>query len=178
MSWPFIDPSGKPPGHQRWKLPELYFDVSLDPTDGQIGVRAFLPGTRYTRLLNEEEKNLPASTHCKVTKMIIYAKDMEKWPVVAERAEGLRCIDVFEAIYKTYSVPLTEEEKNAYTPEFLRSCMPLFEQRCKEGPGLTAFNIARGLCRVDTLQMDRVFKGLSRGERAQAWTLTLGSRPH
>jgi hypothetical protein len=149
----------------------------MDPTADRIGVRAFIDHTNYTRPLTEEEKNLPVSTHCVVTKMIIYADNMHRWPVIAERAEGLRCMDVFEAIYKTYAVPLTPQEKNEFTPEFLRSCMPAFLQRCKDGPGLTNVNEARGLCRVDTLQAQRIFRGLSKKGREIAWTLTLDTRP-
>ena len=116
---------------------------------------------------------MPASSHCVVTKMKIYCEDLHKWPIIAERAEGLRCIDIFEAIYKTFAVPLTAEDMDDYTPEFLSSCIPAFEQRCKDGPGLTEVSEARGLCRVDILKTQKIFKSISKKGREPAWTLKL-----
>jgi len=116
---------------------------------------------------------MPASSHCVVTKMKIYLEDFYKWPIIAERAEGLRCIDVFVAIYKTFAVPLTEEDMYDYRSEFIRTCVPAFKQRCKDGPGLTEVNEARGLCRVDLLRTQKIFKSISKKGREPAWTLKL-----
>lgn len=173
LSWPFIDPAGKSDKHQRQRYPKLFYDVGMNPWADRVGVRAYLPGCVYTRQLLDEELYLPVSSHCVLRRMTIMCEYMERWPVVAERAEGLRCIDVFDAIHRTFAVPLTAEEKSSYTREFLESCIPAFKQRCTDGPGITAHNEAKGLCRVDVLRTKKIFRGIEKKSKHSAWILTL-----
>lgn len=173
LSWPFIDPAGKSDNHQRQQFPRLFYDVGMHPWVEGVGIRKYISGSAYTEALTREQLDLPVSSHCILRRMTIMCEHMDRWPIVAERAEGLRCLDVFEAIYRTFSVPLTAEEKSSYTRQFLDSCMPAFKQRCLDGPGLTARNEAMGLCRIDVLRTKKIFRGIEKKSRNSAWILTL-----
>lgn len=114
--------------------------------------------------ITAEEGNIPASSHCTLKKMTITCKVLEGWPIVIERTEGIRCIDVFRAIYDTFSQPLTMEEVRRFCAErdsrgnikYIRA----FKVRCADSPGLTEFNEKKGLLRVDLLNGHRRFKGI------------------
>lgn len=122
-----------------------------------------MTGFGHTRPLTQEEKDTPASSHCVVTEMIIMCEEpvLARWNVVARRAEGLRCIDVFQAIYEAYNVPLTPSEI-AELSDYIPQCIPDFLQRCKDSPGLELSNQMRGMCRVDLLRTKKIFKGFTR----------------
>lgn len=183
LSWPFIDPTSKAPTHQRRKFPQLHFDVGMNPSDTSHGVRAYVWTSSVCvapsfRPLTSEEKNIPASSHCVLTRMVIHCRDngMDRWPIVAERPEGLRCIDVFEAIYRTFAVPLTTEELKQYSNDFIDSCIPAFEQRCRDiaGRGNGERDRERkAICRVDMLRTQKIFRGLTKKGREASWTLAL-----
>ncbi|KAF8994466.1 hypothetical protein BDQ17DRAFT_1094306 [Cyathus striatus] len=96
--------------------------------------------------------------------MTIICEGLEKWPVhaIASRG-GLRCIDVFKAIYKTFSEYLTRDEiaeAAARDPDYFRRCQRHFKQRCADAPGIDRVLERDGMCRVDLLKGRRVFKGL------------------
>lgn len=177
ISWPLIEPSKR--RRLRPPRPPLFFDIAFNPTehDPRYGIRA-LADFGFTRALTQEEKDTPASSHCVLQEMIIACDERElgRWNVVARRAEGLRCIDVFQAIYATYNVPLTPLEI-AELSDYVPSCIPAFIQRCKDTPGLELKHQERGMCRVDLLRTKRLFKGMTR--RNGVWILELEkpSRP-
>lgn len=151
-------------------MPALYFDVGFDPLNAEpLGIRAL--GDAYPRPLTRDERGTPASSHCMLTKMTITCPKLEHWPVVVERADGLRCIDVFKAIYDTYCVPLTRSELGVIGSIYIDSCMPAFRQRCKDSPGITLYNEKRGVCRVDLLRTKRIFKCLTKNKEPATWTL-------
>ncbi|KAL0070188.1 hypothetical protein AAF712_002678 [Marasmius tenuissimus] len=56
----------------------------------------------------------PVSSHCTLDKMRIVFTPNPDWYWMLSRAEGLRCIDVLEGIYKMLQVPLTEAEMVAH----------------------------------------------------------------
>ena len=103
----------------------LFFDIGVDPRDEKH------PGGTYTWPLTEEEANMPAFSPGVVTKLKIDIKDFHKWPIIVERAEGVRCIDVLEAVYKILAVPLTAEDTYDYRPEFLDPCIPASKRRAR-----------------------------------------------
>ncbi|RDB14915.1 hypothetical protein Hypma_016439 [Hypsizygus marmoreus] len=155
------------------RTPALFFDVAFNPVEvDPIGIRV-LDGPYSRRPLTEEERNVPVSNHCEVYKMIIVCEKLEAWPINIERADGIRCIDVFKAIYDTYAVPLTRGERAKFEDDTIQKCIPAFKQRCKDTPGLTLYNEERGLCRVDLLRTKRIFRCLERDANKAVWKLIL-----
>ncbi|KAJ7780197.1 hypothetical protein DFH07DRAFT_729903 [Mycena maculata] len=80
--------------------------------------------------------------------------------LLVERPEGLRCIDVFYAIYCKYQKkPRSHEMPTADKAKYQRA----FEQRCNDCPGLAEYNRTKiGFLRVDLLRGKRIFGGLKR----------------
>ncbi|KAJ6629316.1 hypothetical protein B0H10DRAFT_1360500 [Mycena sp. CBHHK59/15] len=91
--------------------------------------RGFVP-------LADASRNLPVSTHCSLTEMTIECPHIGQ--IVVKRSQGIRCIDVYRAIYHEYRERLRAHE----IPE----------------------NLARytGMRRVDLLRGKRIFDGLTR----------------
>ena len=58
-------------------------------------------------------------------------------------------------------IPLTPEELMQIGPDYIERCKPTFEQRCKDGPGLTGVVQSKGICRIDLLRSKKFFKGLT-----------------
>lgn len=152
LSWPLVPFADR----RHLKHPLVYYDVAFDPRD-----TANIRDNRKTHFLAlpQEDRELPVSTHCKVTEMVIHCPLVGS--LVVERPEGLRCIDVFYAIYckyqkkpRSYEMP-TAEDKAKY--------QLAFEQRCNDCPGLAEYNRTRiGFLRVDLLRGKRIFEGLKR----------------
>ncbi|GLB38725.1 hypothetical protein LshimejAT787_0505900 [Lyophyllum shimeji] len=162
ISWPLIEPCKRK--RLRPPRPPLFFDIAFNPTehDPRFGIRA-LTEVGYTRPLTREEMDTPASSHCVLQEMIIQCDEpeLQRWNAVARRAEGLRCIDVFQAIHDTYNVPLTPAEIDELR-DYLPFCRPAFLQRCRDAPGLELQHQLRGMCRVDLLRTKRLFRGMIR----------------
>ncbi|KAF8176685.1 hypothetical protein K438DRAFT_1533500, partial [Mycena galopus ATCC 62051] len=76
--------------------------------------------------------------------------------LAVERPEGLRCIDVFYAIYCKYKKKPRPNEMPVDRAKYEAA----FEQRCKDGPGLADLNRRAGFLRVDLLREKRIFDGL------------------
>jgi hypothetical protein len=166
LSWPLVEFARR--RHSR--TPLLHFDVGFDPRVDEWNIRANRGG--YSTPLSRNERDLSVSTHCILTRMVIRCRGLEKWPVVVEREQGLRCIDVFRAIYDTYHKPLTPAELVSLDSNYIERCRPAFEQRCEDSPGLALFNQRRGMRRVDLLRGRRIFKGLTRTSESGAnWVL-------
>lgn len=93
--------------------------------------------------------------------MVIINKYLEAWPVIVRREKGLRCIDIFCAIYDTYHEVLTPSELAHIGEAYLERCRPAFMVRCRDSPGLAEYNARRGLRRVDLLRGKRIFGRLT-----------------
>jgi hypothetical protein len=161
LSWPLVSYAER----RNLKYPLLYFDVAFDPRE-PINVKDnramhFLP-------LPPEDRELPVSTHCKVTEIIIDCPHVGS--LIVERPEGLRCIDVFYAIYCKYQKKPRPHEMPADRAKY----QPAFEQRCKDSPGISDVNLKKtGFLRVDLLKGKRIFDGLKRSNGR--WVLVINS---
>jgi hypothetical protein len=172
LSWPLTDfasRAGK-------GMPNLYFDVGFDPRKDEWAVRIERGG--YWGPMKKEEGDIPVSPHTTVTEMRIdctpprgFPERFTLWPIYVRRSRGLRCIDIFRAIYDTYSVLLTEAEKAQIGPEYLLRCKRAFIQRCKDSPGLSLYNEECGMRRADVLRGRRIFKAVVQDSTNTRWKL-------
>jgi len=152
LSWPLVPFTDR----RHLKYPLLYYDVAFDPRENEN-----LKDNRATHFLAlpQEDRELPVSTHCKLTEIVIDCPHVGS--LVVERPEGLRCIDVFYAIYCKYQKKPRSHEMPADRAKYLRA----FEQRCKDCPGLGEYNRTKiGFLRVDLLKGNRIFDGLKRSK--------------
>jgi len=150
LSWPLVPFADR----RHLKHPLVYYDVAFDPRDA-VNVK----DNRRTHFLAlpQEDRELPVSTHCKVTEIVIDCPLVGS--LVVERPEGLRCIDVFYAIYCKYQKKPRKHEM----PTDKAKYQPAFEQRCNDCPGLAEYNRTQtGFLRVDLLRGKRIFEGLKR----------------
>ncbi|KAJ7703083.1 hypothetical protein B0H17DRAFT_86108 [Mycena rosella] len=148
LSWPLL------PFTERRQHPLVYYDVAFNPRDP-----ANIKDNRRVHFLAlpEEDRELPVSTHCKLTEIVIHCPRVGS--LVVERAEGLRCIDIFYAIYCKYQ----KKPRSHEMPTDMSKYQPAFEQRCNDCPGLAEFNRTKiGFLRVDLLKGKRIFEGLKR----------------
>jgi len=98
---------------------------------------------------------------------------MDMWPITVERKEGIRCIDIYDAIYQTYSKPVTDKERILLGADILARSERAFRQRIKDSPGLPYYHEKLGVLRVDTLINQRIFGGLVQGDYEDDWKLIL-----
>lgn len=150
LSWPLVPFAER----RHLKYPLVYYDVAFDPRDAPN-----VKDNRRTHFLAlPQDRELPVSTHCKVTEMVIDCPFVGS--LVVERPEGLRCIDVFYAIYCKYQKkPRSHEMPTTNKAKY----QPAFEQRCNDCPGLAEYNRRQiGFLRVDLLRGKRIFEGLKR----------------
>ncbi|KAJ7783295.1 hypothetical protein B0H16DRAFT_488537 [Mycena metata] len=149
LSWPLVPFSDR----RHLKYPLLYYDVAFDPQN-----KGNIRDNRQTHFLAlpQEDQELPVSTHCKMTEMVIYCPHVGS--LVVERPEGLRCIDIFYAIYCKYQ----KKPRSHEMPENEEKYQAAFKQRCRDCPGLPEFNRRAGFLRVDLLRGKRIFDGLRR----------------
>ncbi|KAE9407305.1 hypothetical protein BT96DRAFT_797980, partial [Gymnopus androsaceus JB14] len=84
----------------------------------------------------------------------------KRWPIKVKRKEGVRCLDIFEAIYKTLQHRLTDEDIRAFGEARIQHCYNFYLQRCADSPGLSDYNKQRGMRRVDLLRGRRFFRGI------------------
>lgn len=162
LNWPLVDVDER----KRRNPALLYFDAAFDPRfDRNLAIW----GQGAFVRIKDDISYLPVSSHCTVTKMVIVCKKLSRWPVVVERNQGLRCMDVFIAIYETFSKPLTHREKEEMG-SFIRTCEPAFRRRCEDAPGLAVVNERKGMVRIDLLKGSRIFRGIK--QSGSEWTLT------
>ncbi|KAF9465304.1 hypothetical protein BDZ94DRAFT_1254212 [Collybia nuda] len=109
--------------------------------------------------------------------IVVGPAPLDQWPIRIRRAQGIRCIDVFEEIYRKLSEPLTEEDMDTIGRGYAERCVRAFKQRCKDSPGLTLYNEKRGMQRVDLLRGRRIFEGLTRDSKSATWELHIHNFP-
>lgn len=163
LSWPLVQFSGR----RRLSQPLLHFDVGFNPRDpsnlkdDRSGWMAPMP---------EADRKLPVSTHCTITEMTIQCPKIGK--ITVRRSKGLRCIDIFCAIYDAYHEKIRpgdfpKDQAARYIPHFYKRCddcaNPAEEQEV-------------GWRRVDLLRGKRIFDGLSRSSTDPDWKLNIDSR--
>ncbi|KAH7923333.1 hypothetical protein BV22DRAFT_589001 [Leucogyrophana mollusca] len=147
----------------------LHFDIAF-PIDSI----KFKDYPHPNRPLSSTDLDKPAANEM-MTKMVIQFEAVSDWEVCVKRKEGIRCRDVFEAIYSTFNIPLTPYEKRTLIPEGNRElCEEAFRLRCNLAPGLTAVEKKQGLKRVDVLMHCTLFKGLTQPKSGGDWVLNLG----
>ncbi|KAJ6499188.1 hypothetical protein C8R45DRAFT_1093436 [Mycena sanguinolenta] len=150
LSWPLVPYNDR----RHSKYPLLYYDVAFDPRDVE-NVKD--NRARHFLALPQQDRELPVSTHCKLTEIVIECPYVGS--LVVERRDGLRVIDVLYAIYSKYQKKPRSHEMPEDTTKYQRA----FEQRCKDCPGLAEYNRTRvGFLRVDLLRGKRIFEGLKR----------------
>ncbi|KAJ7188121.1 hypothetical protein C8R46DRAFT_1053725 [Mycena filopes] len=157
LSWPLVPFADR----RHLKYPLLYYDVAFDPQD-----KGNIKDNRQTHFLAlpKEDQELPVSTHCKLTEIVINCPHVGS--LVVERPEGLRCIDVFYAIYCKYQ----KKPRSHEMPTDEAKYQAAFQQRCQDCPGLPDFNRRVGFLRVDLLRGTRIFDGLRRSKHGR-WEL-------
>ena len=94
------------------------------------------------------------------------------------RAQGIRCIDVFQAIVDTLRVHLSPAEQARLIPRDRARWDEHWHRRCRAAGGLTEVE-AKTPRRVDLLEGRRIFMGLRRpleedGKPDSYWLLELG----
>lgn len=92
--------------------------------------------------------------------IVITCDKLSLWPIHLKQTTNLRVIDIFRAIYDTYSQPLTQEELRYFGRETIERCEAAFKQRCDDGPELACLAERKGMLRIDLLRGRRIFKGL------------------
>ncbi|KAL0961508.1 hypothetical protein HGRIS_006449 [Hohenbuehelia grisea] len=165
LSWPLVEYNSKR------RCPLLYFDVAFDPII-LSNVRAKKPWEGAFLNLTQTERETAACTHDTITDMAIVYPKFPYWPIHVHRAEGIRCIDVFEGLYTMFHTRLTKDEKAHVPLEYLQACQPAWDQRCKDAPCLTDYERRQGMRRVDLLKGTRIFSGLTRTKEG-TWELHL-----
>lgn len=141
------------------KHPPLYFDAAFDPRIPKFAINVYRGG--HPTPLAHEEYSLHVSPHCFMPEMVIMNDFLKRWQIVVRNPRGVRCIDVFNAIYETYSELLTPRELAHIGEDYIQRCERSFRQRCADSPGLTEYNLKLGLRRIDLLRGRRTFKGLT-----------------
>ena len=158
------------PFHQRRSKGLLHFDIAL-PVDDIV----FQDRGCRTRL-SDAELDKPA-TNSTMTRMVItFEQGPFSWEVDVQNAHGIRCRDVFEAIYKTFNEQLTPEEQRLVRNR--RAVEEAFRLRCKLSPGLLEVERSHRWKRVDVLLHQTVFLGLTQPKSSGDWVLNLGTLPH
>jgi hypothetical protein len=150
--------------------PQLYFDVMHEPNL----IRIF---NKYMRPLMPDDKHkLAANTPLKEMIIRCAPLPLPVWDIRVRRSDRgpLRCVDVFEAIYKSLSTPLSDAEKSQWAQDYLDSCQPYFHARCKASAALTDWEELQGLRRVDMLKGRTRFMGIARASPGKNyWVLHL-----
>jgi hypothetical protein len=167
LSWPLTEPSRNP----RKQRISICFDVAFDPRKSKGVTIPLYPDVAHRTDMPHDMIRMPASTHCKLGDMRIYLEDFRCWPIKVKRKEGIRCLDVFEAVYKTLQHRLTDEDVRTFGEARIQRCYNFFLQRCADSPGLKDYNIQYGMRRVDLLRGRRFFRGLV--QSGEEWTLLL-----
>jgi hypothetical protein len=149
----------------------IYFDAGFNPRNvPRFAVKA-KRGMVYEPLTREEE-TMGVSTNARMLHMTIVNRKLEKWPIHIVTQRGIRVIDVFRAIYDTYSQPLTHGELKDFGAEYIDRCKRAFLQRCHDSPEFDHIEERRGMLRIDLMRGRRIFKGLI-PVSGQPWTYEL-----
>ncbi|CAK5281752.1 unnamed protein product [Mycena citricolor] len=149
LSWPLVAFSQR----EHLPYPKVYFDIAFDPQDPNN-----LKDNRHRHFadLSQQDREMPICVNYRITEIVVVCPLVGS--LVVRRPEGLRCIDVFFAIYSKYQKKAAAAQLPS-EPDWDR-CQQAFKLRCKEAPGLTEYNRKLGLLRVDLLCGRRIFDGL------------------
>lgn len=157
LSWPLVDFETR----RHARSPALFFDAGFDPRLPGFEIQVMRYGDMSRSVIAREEEKMLVSPHAFMTEMVLINENLAQWPVVVHNSRGVRCVDVFRAIYDTYSIVLTRAEIVNWGQDYIDRCQKAFEQRCKDGPQLPPVTKARGLCRIDLLRGEKIFKGIT-----------------
>ncbi|KAF9816362.1 hypothetical protein IEO21_04115 [Rhodonia placenta] len=140
---------------------KLYFDVAHPPH--LIRDHSHMPPV----VLHSADMGKLAS-EIPLTEMNIRCSQLPHWDIEVSpsRPGGVRCFDVFQAIYETFHWRLAR-------------CEAAFRARCKATPGLHDVELSHGMRRVDILEGRTIFMGLRRpipsdDKPDRYWVLELG----
>ncbi|KAG9316005.1 hypothetical protein JVU11DRAFT_3666 [Chiua virens] len=125
--------------------------------------------------LSDSELNKPAVNGTMTKMLITFEQKPFSWEVDVKNAHGIRCRDVFEAIYKAFNEQLTLEEQRLVRDR--EAVKEAFRLRCKLAPGLPEVERSLGWKRVDVLVHQTVFLGLTQPKYDGDWVLNLGALP-
>ncbi|KAF8831891.1 hypothetical protein HHX47_DHR1001293 [Lentinula edodes] len=158
LNWPLREPDRSP----RKQRISICFDVAFDPRASKGVTVPYDIDIAHRRDMSHTDIRLPASTHCILTEMRIFidSEEFRCWPIRVKRKEGIRCLDVYEAIYKTLQHRLTDDDVRTFGEARIQRCWNYCLQRCIDSPGLPEYNKQRGIRRVDLLRGRRFFRGL------------------
>ncbi|ESK81751.1 hypothetical protein Moror_16745 [Moniliophthora roreri MCA 2997] len=112
---------------------------------------------------------MPASSHCNLYKMHIIVSANPEWHTTLERKRGIRCIDVFRAVYDMLQKPLTRRELSMIPHRSIRFCEDAQGARIKNSPVPEEVERSRGILRIDSFVNYRFFKGLT--QKDDVWML-------
>lgn len=125
--------------------------------------------------ISEAELNKLAANGTMTKMLITFERKPFSWEVDVKNSRGIRCRDVFEAIYKAFNEQLTLEEQRLVRDR--RAVEDAFRLRCKLAPGLPAVERSLGWKRVDVLCHRTIFLGLTQPKSGSDWVLNLGTPP-
>ena len=148
----------------------LRFDMAF-PADEAV----FQASGRRTKL-SDAELDKPAANGTMTKMLITFEQRPFSWEVDVKNTRGIRCRDVFEAIYKAFDEQLTLEEQKLVRDR--RAVEAAFRLRCRLSPGLPEVERSLGWKRVDVLLHKTVFLGLTPLKSGSHWVLNLGTLPH
>ena len=111
-----------------------------------------------------------------LTRMVIQCRQLPHWEIVVNKASGILCRDVYQAIHDSMCTRLTERERNLYVTDRRRDrIQAAFEERCRDSVDLDEVARRRGMMRVDLLEGARIFMGLVRPpDSDEYWLLNMG----
>ena len=148
----------------------LRFDVAFPADEIVFQDRGF------RTKLSDAELNKPAANGTMTKMLIVFEQGPFSWEMDVKNANGIRCRDVFEAIYKAFNEQLTLEEQRLVRDR--RAVEDAFRLRCKLAPGLPEVERSLGWKRADVLLHRTVFRGLTQPKSGSDWVLNLGTLPH
>ncbi|KAF9240243.1 hypothetical protein BU15DRAFT_45954 [Melanogaster broomeanus] len=126
--------------------------------------------------LTELELNKAAANGTMTKMQITFTHGPFTWEVDVKRSQGIRCRDVFQAIYDTFNEQLTPEERRLVPDP--SKCHEAFRLRCSVADGLPHVERALGWKRVDVLLHHTIFLGLTQEKSGGDWYLNLGPTPY
>jgi len=156
LSWPLVEYDQRRSRGQ----PLITFDAGFNPRFEKYAVRALKAGDYASSPLSRQDCVMHISETAFVNWIFITCDKLPLWPIHLKLPTNLRVIDIFRAIYDTYSLPLTQEELIHFGKEIIGRCDAAFKQRCNDGPELACIAEKRGMLRIDMLRGRRIFKGL------------------
>lgn len=172
LSWPLTEPN-RTSARKQLQRSSICFDIAFDPRKSRgVTVQAF-PDVAHRVDIPSDTIRLPASTHCTLTEMQIFldVEEFRRWPIKVKRKSGIRCLDVFDAIYETFQRTLKPEDIRAFGEARIKRCERFCQQRCIDSPGLPEYNRQHGMRRVDLLRGRRFFRGIV--QSGEDWILLL-----